>query len=75
LARRAARETDGEKESAKKMGRNPLKSHETAKSHISRPNDFNSLRAARRNKIISQAKFISSQAKYIASQAKHFGAF
>jgi hypothetical protein len=47
-----------------KMGRKPLKSQETAKSNISRPNDFNILRAPSRNKIVSQAKFPVSQAKF-----------
>ena len=46
------------------MGRKSLKSHETAKSEISRPNDFKSLRGAWRSKIVSQAKFISSQANF-----------
>jgi hypothetical protein len=55
------------------MGRNPLKSHEIANSDISRPNDFNDLRSAKRNQIVSQAKFPNSQAKFSASQAKHFG--
>ena len=62
-ARRADRKTDGEKRARNKIGRKSLKSHETAKSDISRPNDFNSLRGVWRNKIASQAKLIVSQAK------------
>ncbi len=41
-----------------------MKSHETAKLDISRPNDFNSLWGPWRNKIASQAKLIVSQAKF-----------
>jgi hypothetical protein len=63
-ARQADRKTDGEKRLRRKTGRNPLKSHQSAKSEISRPNDFNNLRAPRRNKNVSQAKFSSSQAKF-----------
>ena len=55
---------NGRREKARKnIGRKSLKSHETAKSDISRPNDFNSLRGVWRNKIASQAKLIVSQAK------------
>jgi len=46
-----------------KLVRKPLKSREAAKWAISCPNDFNSLRGAWRNKIVSQTKFSSSQAK------------
>jgi hypothetical protein len=61
------------KKSANKMGRNPLKSHEIAKSYISCLSDFNSLRGTGRNEIVSQAKLSSSQAKFSLPLVKHFG--
>jgi hypothetical protein len=53
----------GGEEAPNKMARKPLKSHEAAKSGISRPNDFNNLQGAWRSKIAWQAKISSSQAK------------
>ena len=55
-ARRVDRKTKGKKV-RNKTGRNPLKSHETAKSDISHPNDFNGFRGVLRNQNASQAKF------------------
>src|SRR5271168_4375127 len=50
--------------------RKSLKSQQTAKSSISRPNNIKDLRAAERNVFLSQAKFLSSEAKFSPSQAK-----